>query len=350
MHFAVTSSSTPRSYRWSTRCKCPSRFKVAVVPWLLMGSVVACDRLAEPRLPPLVTIPQPRGTIVSDPGKTWWNTFELDVNVTFSGNAALQPIPNAQSGVGYHARKWFDGASGRWLTDFNHGISRAKADAPGSLDPPRIAGADGVGACREATIRDVNGSVVSVPTSRWPARTSTSSSEYQAAPPPSGRPSTPAAPPCNYYPPGGPPPAYLRQVAPLSAAVAGPLPDPVTSDGREWIDRYIVTPTAAARTRAKLVRAFGEPLSAAGTSRFSRTRGSRALVVLVDDLTGAVREIQLAEQGKLLARTARSYTRQPDGILVLAGEETTLYPAGRTAPGRRIDVTYSNIRITQEAR
>lgn len=320
------------------------------VPWLLLGSMVACDRPAEPRLPPLLAVPQPQGTIVSDPSKTWWNTFELDVNVTFSGNAALQPIANAQSGVGYHARKWFDGASGLWLTDFNHGITRARADAPGSLDPPRIAGADGVGACREATIRDVNGSVVSVPTSRWPARTSTSSSEYQAAPPSSGRPSTPAAPPCNYYPPGGPPPAYLKQAAATSAAVSGPLPDPATGNGRDWIDRYIVTPSAAARIRAKLVRAFGEPLSAAGTSRFSGMRGSRAIVVLVDDLTGAVREIQLAEQGKLLARTARNYARQPDGILVLAAEQTTIYPAGGAAPERRIEVTYSNLRITQEAR
>jgi hypothetical protein len=296
--------------------------------FLAVSILASCDR-DERAVAPEASPSRTTAAIIADPDVDTWNAFDADVNVAFSGNSALANITNASSGVGYHVHRRLL-TDGTWLSDFDHYAYLPVGGASATLDPAPITRAVGAGPCRTPTFYDATGAPVTLPSPTLDAPVPNSSAVV--APPPIGtRPSVPSG-TCSSW-------TNMRAGTNAGAARAD-------STTRDWIVRYIVTPSNARRLRAQFVAEMGQPKRERGRSHFSKHGQVQSLDAFIDDSTGALDEIRLSDDNGANTTLRRTYERQANGFLLLLREHVTT--AAAESGIVEMDVSYRNIRISRE--
>lgn len=87
--------------------------------------------------------------------------------------------------------------------------------------------------------------------------------------------------------------------------------------GREWVEAFIAPAAKAPARRAALRQRYGRsPGRLRSLDRFIRRDGRDTTEVLADAATGVAVEVNVGRDGRLVARSAVSYTTRADGALV----------------------------------
>lgn len=305
----------------------------------------ACDNSIQP-VPARVAAPTERVAIISDPARQDWNLFDADVNLSFYGQSAGTSLPNPSRAVGYHVHRYQD-SYGAWRANYTHANYRPYvANAPGDMDPPRIAQAYGAGAGVTPSFYDMTGAAVYLeqplgeqPTGNGKYGPAAGASGPQVPPPPSSTP----------YLRAGLSSATRRQDSVGSIVASATRGNNVgaSPSSRVWLDRYVVTPAAAQRTRERLTAMLGPGRARAnGRTRFSTTRGRHTVDIDLDDARGIVSEMRVSVDGQLQAITSREYVQDDAGHLVLAKERIVrMLPDGAS---RSMEAAYSNITLSRK--
>lgn len=274
------------------------------------ATLTACSRDV---VPPgdLRLTPGLRALSVVNPDSGTWDTFEADVTIIVRGAGSGPDAQQAKGGMSYTVRKSRD-PEGRWLTELR--VSDYRTIANGrrpNVGFSRIA--------RSAHAPDGRGSL--------------------------------------YYGPAGellpqrlePPALPQRQGgAPITGFSEREVSPRMLDTSRSWLDRYIVTPAAAQRERARLARYLGDATKANGRSRFTMTRGTTRAEIVLHDSSGVVEEERLSENGRPVAVTSRRYVELSNGVRLLAHENISRAPRRGGEPHRVVDIYFTNLRLTRE--
>jgi len=122
-----------------------------------------------------------------------------------------------------------------------------------------------------------------------------------------------------------------------------------TPDGanpRSWIRRYAVAPWQRESAIAANHRRFGNPAGKVGDlQRYTTRLGGALFETLVDSVSGAVLEENIAEGGRLRVHTTHRFTRLPNGVLVHLSDHSEIAGAAGSTPRAVIETTFSNMRI-----
>jgi hypothetical protein len=170
-------------------------------------------------------------------------------------------------------------------------------------------------------------------------------------------PSSPPPPPPDDPPPEDDPLELMSGVPSLRVMpVLGAAPQAVRLSKREgkisreqaneWLDEIVLTPSRRDKRLEKLERRLGKAEPAERGLRRHVTR-DRGLVreVLVDTAVGAVLELNVAREGKLLHRTMYGYTALGGGIFVRTRTRIERPRADRPDQPLAIDHVLSNVRV-----
>lgn len=121
---------------------------------------------------------------------------------------------------------------------------------------------------------------------------------------------------------------------------------PNAVDPRAWIRRYAMAPWQRESAVASLHRRFGDSVGKVGDlHRYVATLDGTLYEALVDSVSGAIVEENVAEGGHLRIHTTHRFTRLPNGVLVHLSDHSEIGGESGSAPRAVIETTFSNMRL-----
>lgn len=288
-----------------------------------------------------------------------WNYYTAEVTISSKGGYEGFDRPDAYRAIGYRTERTL-GANGVWATVVTFAAIEPFGPPPAAydVDVARIE-TDDVGSYHRVYDRSgalVDGSFadLDVPLGNGaPGVTPQGAAPRPEWPtPPAERPPPDCTPdyPCDPIQPAmsvaGAGSSGAGRPADSSRAASPAVAAPADGASRSWLDHIVVTPAARLRTLAFFRSRFGRASARVnGLDRFTRIRDGVLRELLVDPLSGAVIEDNLAENGELRVRTTHSYAQVEPGVFVRRRSRMEIAAQRKGASPTVIETTIANVKV-----
>lgn len=313
-------------------------------PMFLLMLLSACAGDSNPVSPTNRPRPgAPSAMIAIDTTEDTWNYYSADVTITRSAGENSASITNGTTQSSHNIVRTLSGNLWSSSLSFSPLPSMGVGTTPSANVDIASLQTDDAGDYLQIYRRD--GTLVSVPADL--------TTQYPTLSPPSGHSPLPTFP---ASPPGAPDIMTTARLAPsvsvdMSVPLGGVNSRGHRVDPRAWLANVIVTPKNRIALASGRLKQLGASVGNVGKlNRFlHQGKDNTTLEELVDPVSGATVERNVAVNGQLMFHMTRSYADAGNGRYVLTGMHIESRRAGTSDRPTLTDIAYNNIHVETRA-